>query len=45
MNRIIIDNRTDLVDYSYFLTLNIYNINNQTNKLVRQIKVVNLYDN
>lgn len=45
INKIIVDNRTDLGDYLYFLILDIRDIDSQTKKLVRQTRVVNEYDN
>lgn len=45
VNKIIVDNRTNLVDHSYFLTLDLQDIDNRINKLAIQTKVVNLYDN
>ncbi len=35
VNKIIVDNRTDLVDHPYFLTLDIRDIDNRTNKPAR----------
>lgn len=35
MSKIVVDNRTDLVDHYYFLTLNIRDIDSFINKLAR----------
>ena len=45
VNKIIVDNRTDLVDHPYFLTLDIRDIDNRTNKPARRTRVINAYDN
>ena len=39
------DNMTNLVDHPYFLTLDIRDIDNRTNKLARRTRVINVYDN
>lgn len=45
VSRIVVDNRTDLVDHPYFLALDIRDIDSRTNKPARQTRVVNSYDN
>ena len=45
MSKILVDNRTNLVDHPYFLVLDIRDIDSRTNKPARQIRVVNLYNN
>lgn len=40
VNKIIVDNTTDLVDYSYFLTLDKQNIDSQTNKPAGRTRVL-----
>lgn len=45
VNKIIVDNRTDLVDHPYFLTLDIRDVDSRTNKPARRTRVVNAYDN
>lgn len=44
MNKIMVDNKTNLVDYPYFLKLNIRDIYNPTKKTARQTRVANQYD-
>lgn len=45
VSRIVVDNRTDLVDHPYFLALDIRDIDSRTDKPARQTRVVNSYDN
>ncbi len=45
VSRIVVDNRTDLVDQPYFLALDIRDIDSRTNKPARRMRVVNSYDN
>ncbi len=44
-DKIIVDNRTDLIDHPYLLTLDILDVDNWTNKPVRPTQVINGYDN
>lgn len=43
--KIIVEKKTDLVDHSYFLALDIEDMDLQLNKPIRQTRVVNTYDN
>ncbi len=45
VSRIVVDKMTDLVDHTYFLALDIRDIDSRKNKRERQTKVVNSYDN
>lgn len=45
MSRIVVGNRTDLVDHPYFLALDIRDIDSRKNKPARRTRVVNSYDN
>lgn len=44
-NKIIVENRTDLVDHPYFVALDIRDIDRQSNKPTRRTRVINIYDN
>ena len=44
-NRIIVENRSDLVNHPYFLTLDIREMDSQSKRLARRTRVVNVYDN
>ena len=44
-NKIIVENQIDLVDHPYFVTLDIQNIDEQSNRPKSRIKVINIYDN
>lgn len=44
-NRIIIDHRTNLIYYLYFMLLKIYKLDPQSKKLRRKTQVVNIYNN
>lgn len=43
-NRIIVENKSDLVDYLYFLALDIWEINNKSENSTKQTRVGNVYD-
>lgn len=45
LNKIIIENQTDLVSHSYYIILNIKKLDSISGKYLRKIKVVNLYNN
>lgn len=45
MDKIIVENRIDLIGHPYFLAQDIRDMDSQWNKLVRQTTVVNMYDN
>lgn len=45
VDRIIVENRTDLIDHPYFLALEIRDRDSRLKKPTREIKVVNAYDN
>lgn len=45
VDRIIVENRTDLIDHPYFLALEIRNRDSWLKKPTREIRVVNAYDN
>lgn len=45
LNRVIIDNRTDLVSHPYCSVLDIKELHSLTRKVLRRTRVVNLYDN
>lgn len=44
-NKIIIKNRSDLIDHSYFLALGFEKIDGQSENLAKWAKVMNIYDN
>ena len=44
-NKIIVENRTDLVDYLYLVALDIWDIDKQSNRLTSRTRVINIYDN
>lgn len=45
VNKILVENKTDLVNHPYFLILDIGDINTQLNKPISQTRVVNTYNN
>ena len=45
VDKIIVENRTDLIDHPYFLALDIRDMDSRLNKPARQTRVVNAYDN
>ena len=45
LDRVIIDNRTDLISHSYCLCLEIKKFDPKSGKSLRKTKIVNLYDN
>ena len=45
LNRVIIDNRTDLASHPYCLVLDIKELYPVSRKILRKTRVVNLYDN
>lgn len=45
VNKITVENRSDLVDHPYFLALDIRDIDRQLNKPTRRTRVINVYDN
>lgn len=45
VDKIIRENKLNLINHLFFLALNIRNIDNWSNQLVKQIKVVNIYNN
>ena len=45
LNKVITDNRTDLVSHLYCLVLDFKELHPVTRKVVRKTRVVNLYDN
>ena len=45
VDKIIVENRTDLIDHPYFLALNIQDMDSRLNKPATQTRVVNAYDN
>ena len=45
LNKVIIENRTDLVSHPYCIVLDIREYNPTSGKYLRRTRVVNLYDN
>lgn len=45
VNKIMVENKTDLVDHPYFLALDIRDMDSRLNKPARRTRVVNAYDN
>ena len=45
LNKVIIENRTDLVSHPYCIVLDIKELNSVSGKISRRTRVVNLYDN
>ena len=45
LNKIIIENWTDLVNYPYYIILDIREYNPTSGKYLRKTRVVNVYDN
>ena len=45
MNKIIVENRSDLVNHPYFLALDIRDVDGQSDNPTRRTRVVNIYDN
>ena len=45
LDRVIIDNQTDLINYLYCLYLDIQEFNPKFGKSPRKTRIVNLYDN
>ena len=45
MGKIIVENRTDLIDHPYFLALDIRDMDSQLTKPARPTRVVNAYEN
>ena len=45
VKKVIIDNRTNLVSYPYCSILDIKELHPLTRKVLRKIRVINLYDN
>lgn len=44
-NEIIVENRSDLVDHLFYVALDIWEMDGQSKNLVRQTRVVNIYNN
>lgn len=45
LNRVIIDNKTNLVGHPYCFVLDIKKLHSLTKKVLKKIKIVNLYNN
>lgn len=45
IDKIVIDHKTDLLNHSYFMLLEIWRLNLQQKRPERKIQVVNIYDN
>lgn len=45
LDRIIIDNQTDLISHSYCFCLDIKEIDLKSGKILRKTKIINLYNN
>ena len=45
LNRVIVENRTDLVSHPYCIVLDIRELHPQSRRCLRRTRVVNLYDN
>ena len=45
LNKVIIENRTDLVSHPYYIALDIKKLNQVSRKYSRKTQIVNLYDN
>ena len=45
LNKVIIENQTDLVSHPYYIILNIRELNPVSGKYWRKTRVINLYDN
>ena len=44
LNKVIINNRIDLIVYFYFLVINVRKINSRIKRLDRRTRVINAYD-
>lgn len=45
MNRIMVDHKTDLINYPYFIFLKIRKLDPQFKKFGKKTQIVNIYDN
>ena len=45
LNKVIVENRTNLVSYFYYIVLDIRELNPVSEKYSRKTRIVNLYDN